>query len=185
MYDIDKYKKDERQYKSTQDSLKTLMPREADTQFYEPKKPRTIIVTDHQAMPRMPEDEIKPLKLVTTEVIGNIFDRVRFLDQRICEINRNLDLRTGIHNSIVKEIDKDIDDKSNMIIALSDVNERRNLKLDISILRKEKRHEDVQFWKDMMELNTELKQLTEDYETEKKIAAIFGDIDNAGVKNGS
>lgn len=180
MYEIDKYKKDERLYKSTQDSLKTLMPREIDTSLYESKKPRTVTVVEHQAMPRMTDDEIKPLKLVTAEVIGNIFDRVRFLEQRIEEIRKNLSLRENIHESITREIDKDIDDKSNMIIALSDINERRNLKLDISILRKEKRHEDVQFWKDVMELNTEMKQLIEEFETEKKIAAIFGNIDKEG-----
>ncbi|MCX6816233.1 MAG: hypothetical protein NT120_05290 [Candidatus Aenigmarchaeota archaeon] len=181
MYEPKGYSKDERQYKTDKDKEKSEFLPKIEDDLYEMKKQKTIKIVDHMAMPRMVDEEIQALNLVSSNVIGNIFDRAKFLEQRITELNVNIEIRSKLHDSIVKEIEKDIDDKNAMIIALSDVNERRNLKLDISVLRKEKRHEDVQFWKDVMELKTELKQLTENYETERKIAAIFND----GEKNES
>ncbi len=176
MYEIDKYKKDERLYKTIEDIEKTAKAKKTDEDIYEPKRPKTVTVVEHQAMPRMTDDVIEPLKIVSSDVIGNIFDRVKFLEQRIDEIRKNIDVRTQLHGSIEKEIEKDIDDKNSMSLVISDPNERRNLKLDVSVLRKEKRHEDVQFWKDVMELTTELKQLTEQHETERKIASIFENL---------
>ena len=182
MYDIDKYKKNERPYKTMEDIEKIgKIAKKIGDDVYELDKPKIIKTVERQAMPHMMDEKIEPLKIISSDVIGNIFDRVRFLEQRITELNKNVELRTMLHESIVKEIEKDIDDKGHMILALSDPNERRNLKLDISILRKERRHEDVQFWKDIMELTTELKQFTEEHETEKKISSIFEGL-NDGEK---
>ncbi len=177
MYESDKYKRIERPYKEEEDIGKTEMLKEIDSKVYEARKARTNSVVEHHAVPRMTEDVIEPLNIISSDVIGNIFDRVKFLEQRINEIGKNVEIRKQLHDNISKEIDKDIDDKNNMSLVMSDPNERRNLKLDISVLRKEKRHEDVQFWKDVMELNTELKQLTEQHETERKIASIFKELD--------
>ncbi len=80
-----------------------------------------------------------------------------------------------IHEQIGKEIEKDIEDRMQFLLAISDINERRNLKLDISVLRKERRGENVQFWRDLVELNTELRKLEEEHEIEKKIAGIFAE----------
>jgi len=49
--------------------------------------------------------------------------------------------------------------------------------MDISALRKEGRAETVRFWKDMLELKTELQELMEQFKTETKIVDIFKDID--------
>ena len=118
-------------------------------------------------------DTIKPLKLVSAEVIGGIFDRVNFLGKRIEELRANIQLRHNIHNDILAEIEKDIDDRMQFLLAITDPNERRNLKLDISVLRKERRNESVQFWRDLVELSTELRKLEEEFEIETKIAGIF------------
>jgi len=182
VYDIDKYKKNERPYKTMEDIEKIgKIGKKIGDDVYDLGKPKIIKTVERQAMPHMMDEAIEPLKIISSDVIGNIFDRVKFLEQRITELNKNVELRTKLHESIVKEIEKDIDDKDHMILALSDPNERRNLKLDISILRKERRHEDVQFWKDIMELTTELKQLTEEYETERKISSIFENLN--GMEN--
>jgi hypothetical protein len=176
MYEIDKYKKDERLYKMMEDIGKTGKMLKEPDEDYKLEKNKVIRIVDHQAMPRMAEDEIEPLKIISSNVVGNIFDRVIFLEERIAEIRKNVATREKLHNAMIEEIEKDIEEKTAMVSLLSDPNERRNLKLDISVLRKEKRHEDVQFWKDLMELNTELKTLMEEYEAERKIASIFENI---------
>lgn len=125
---------------------------------------------------RPEESKIKPLRLVSSEVVGGIFDRVEFLKKRIEEIKSNIETRHAIHKSILSEIEKDVDDRTQFLNAISDSGERRNLKYDISILRKERRNESVQYWRDLVELNTELRALQEEYEVEMKIAAIFGKL---------
>ena len=121
----------------------------------------------------MEENRLESLKRMTPLVIGDLFDRVKFLEQRIDELKSLMGTRETIHNEMVNDIDDDIIEKRQMVGVVSDLHERRNLKLDISILRKEKRHENVQFWKDLLELTTELRTLTEQYETESKIVSIF------------
>ena len=170
MYEKDKYTTKERQYNSIEGTGKTGMLKKIDNSIYESRKERTKTIVEHSAMPRMSDDVIEKLNFVSSDVIGNIFDRVRFLEERIAEINGNIDVRKQLHEGILKDIEKDIDDKNAMCSVMSDPNERRNLKLDVSVLRKEKRHEDVQFWKDLVELTTEMKKLVEQHETEKKIS---------------
>ena len=43
--------------------------------------------------------------------MGNLFDRVHFLEARIQEIEENVSLRSKIHKEIVKEIEKDMEEK--------------------------------------------------------------------------
>ncbi len=117
------------------------------------------------------------MKLSGSKVIGSIFDRVKFLERRVTETRESLDLRKQLHVDIIRNIEKDIQDKEDMLSFISDQNEKRNLKMDISILRKEKRHEQLQFWKDTTELMSELQEFSEQFETEKKITSIFGDLD--------
>jgi len=60
------------------------------------------------------------------------------------------------------------------------VEEKRNFKLDISILRRDKRFELLQFWRDVMELRTELRELMEQIETERNIVGLFNDTKGRG-----
>jgi hypothetical protein len=130
-----------------------------------------------KAMPRMEDITVKPLNRATPEIMGGLFDRVKFLKQRIEEINSMIGSRTALHEQVISEIDADIADKSSMESKLTDIDEKRNLKLDISILRKEKRHEQLQFWRDVLELKTELRTLTEEFETEGRIVDLFREGD--------
>ncbi len=144
---------------------------------YDIEKERVRDRLIRQTMPHSENDKIDKLKLKGSKVIGSIFDRVKFLERRITELSDSLALRKRLHEDIVTNIEKDIEDKNDMLSFISDQNEKRNLKMDVSILRKEKRHEQLQFWKDTTELMTELQDVTEQFETEKKITSIFGDID--------
>lgn len=142
---------------------------------YELEKIKEKNVIVRQAMPRSDEERIEKIRLNGSNVIGSIFDRVQFLQKRIEEIEDSINVRKTLHESILREIEKDIEDREHMASVISDSNERRNLKLDVSVLRKEKRHEHVQFWKDITELTMELRELMEQHETEKKIASLFSD----------
>jgi hypothetical protein len=141
------------------------------------ERPEKIILESRQAMPRMEEEEIQSLKRLTPQVMGNLFDRVDFLRQRIDETKEAVEIRKRLHKEVIEEIDTDIKEKQEIEGRLADINEKRNFKLDISILRKEKRHEMLQFWRDILELRTELRELLEEYKTEGRIAGIFKDID--------
>lgn len=125
---------------------------------------------------RLEDEVIEPLNRLSPEVIGTLFDRLKFLGERIDEINDNVKIREELHNSTVREIDRDVLEKETLGQRTNDMDETRNLKMDISVLRKEKRHENVQFWKDLFELKTELRELLEKYQTEKKIVEIFKGI---------
>jgi hypothetical protein len=130
-------------------------------------------VTKRTAMPRMEEEKIKPLERKTPEILGNLFDRVEFLGQRISENHEAMETRKALHDEITQDVDVDIEEKKNMVGMITDVEEKRNFKMDISILRKEKRTESINFWRDMTELRSELRELLEQYETEKRIKDMF------------
>lgn len=138
--------------------------------------PEKVIVETREFIPRIEDEEIKPLRKVTSKVIGSLFDRIDFLRQRIEETKEAIEMRKRLHKEVIKEIDEDIKEKQEIEARLADINEKRNFKLDISILRKEKRHENIQFWRDILELRTELRELLEEYKTEVKIANIFSSI---------
>lgn len=149
---------------------------------YELERVREKQVLVRDTMPGADAQGMSTLRIASGAVIGTIFDRVRFLQQRITELENSIALRHQINAQIVAEIDEDIADKDHMVSVLSDSHERRNLKLDISVLRKEKRHELVQFWKDVTELSIELRQRMEEHETEQKIASLFaGTLGGAGT----
>jgi len=117
----------------------------------------------------------KSLNRDAPEVFGTLFDRLRFLEAREDELKEMMEERTRLHKDVIKEIEKDIEDKEKTVSWLSDVEEKRNFKLDISILRRDKRFELLQFWRDIMELKTELRELMEQIETERNIVNIFND----------
>ena len=134
-----------------------------------------------QAIPRMEDMKIEPLRRMEPIIVGDLFDRVRFLEERIAELREIVGIREGMHVEMEKDIDADIREKQSMVTVISDSHERRNLKLDISVLRKERRNESIQFWKDLLELKTELRTLMEQYETESKIVGIFKGMSNNGI----
>jgi hypothetical protein len=124
--------------------------------------------------PRMKEWKgPKSLNRDPPEVFGTLFDRLRFLQDRETELQEMIEQRTSLHKDVIEEISKDIQDKEKTVSWLSDIEEKRNFKLDISILRRDKRFELLQFWRDTMELKTEIRQVMEQIETEGNIVNIF------------
>ncbi len=134
-----------------------------------------VIVKQKQAIPREDED-VTTVRRTDSDIIGSIFDRVNFIEQRITDIRENMEIRKSLNQSMLVEIDEDIKDKKSMLGQAVDMDERRNIMLDISLLRREKRNEQVRFWKDMYELNAELRELIERLEVESKIVGMFDDI---------
>lgn len=141
------------------------------------------IEISRRAMPRMVEEHVKPLKRESPAIMGSLFDREKFLGERIKETQESIETRKKLHEEMIADIDSDIEEKEKMHFQVGDLDERRNLKLDISILRKEKRLESLQFWRDLLELKTELRKLMEEHESEKKIVGIFKDLEGDGNAN--
>lgn len=140
-----------------------------------------VIVKQKQAIPREDED-VTTVKRTDSDIIGSIFDRVNFIEQRITDIRENIDIRKGLNESMLIEIDEDIKDKKSILVQAVDMDERRNIMLDISLLRREKRNEQVRFWKDMYELSAELRELMERFEVESKIVNMFEEINPKKVE---
>ncbi len=145
-------------------------------EYREKEAPREVKVERRTIHRMLREGELEPLRKVSPKVIGSLFDRVDFLRTRITEIQSALDTRKRLHDELVKEIDADIGDKQRMVAGLSDIDDIRDFKLDVSTLRMEKRRENVQFWRDLVQLTTELRELIEEYQTESKIADLFREL---------
>lgn len=119
------------------------------------------------------DENLGELKLKTEMVTGSLFDRVRFLEERIAEMRKNVEIRKAIHREMTAEIEEEILDKKDLINMTLENDDKRNIKMDISLLKKERRNENVRFWKDLVELSVELRELLEHLQTEKKIAGLF------------
>lgn len=138
---------------------------------------KEVRVASRQTIPRLEqEEELEPLKRRSPEIFGTLFDRIEFIRKRIDEINDTIGVRENMHKTLIAEINADIKEKEAMEVKMIDMDEKRNIRLDISLLRKEKRQEAVRFWKDVVELKADLRDLLEKYETETNIAAIFKGI---------
>lgn len=175
-YKDDKYTKKDKYVSENIDKETVFRPFQDEVP--EEERVEKIRVTSMQALPSMQEDEIEPLKRAGKPLVsGSLFDRERFLKERIDETRHEIGLRENIHNQIIIDIDVDIEEKKKMEDQLTNMDEKRNVKMDISILRKEKRNENVRFWKDRLELRTELRELLEEHESESKIVDIFRDIE--------
>lgn len=169
-YKTDKYKDDK--YVDGNIDKETVF-RPFQDEVVEEKDVEKIRFVEKQAVPKLDGEEFEPVKRSETEVTGSLFDRVRFLGERIEETKQAIDLRESIHNDIITDIDSDIEEKNRIEGQLTNMDEKRNIKMDISILRREKRNENVRFWKDRFELRTELRELLENHHTESKIVSIF------------
>ncbi len=142
----------------------------------EERKERVLKQIQRRALPRMEEAKLQTLDRKPSEVIGTIFDKVKFLKERIAELESMISERVEIHKAIIKDIDEDIGITNDLAAHSMDLDERRNLKLDMSILRKEKRHESVQFWHDIVELRAELREMVEKFQMETEISGLFRDL---------
>ena len=143
---------------------------------YTEKIPETVVRKQRMAMPKPEELKIQPLRLKKPEIVGNLFDRLHFLKTRIAELQETIKQREMVHKDIIKDIELDIEDKRDMANRVADIDEKRNLMLDISILRRERRTENLQFWRDITELKHELRELLEKYQTEMNIVSLFKDV---------
>ena len=137
------------------------------------RTPERIKIVRREATPDIGTEGIKPLKRTVPNIMGSLFDRVDFLKERMEELRNMMETRKKLHEEMIGEINKDIEEKESMAMGIADIDQRRNIKLDVSLLRREKRHEMVQFWKDVTELQSELREVVEGFKTESKISDIF------------
>jgi hypothetical protein len=156
------------------------IPKAPKAEYKEQERPREITIERRTIHSMLKEKEMEPLKKIGPNVIGNLFDRVEFLKQRIDEVNNALETRNLLHQELTKEIDDDIMDKQSVLTGLSNIDDIRDFKLDISSLRMEKRRENVLFWRDIFDLNTQLRELMEQYQMEAKIASLFKELKPGG-----
>jgi len=171
--DLSEYKLFDREL----EEIRHFVPRPVEPEEEKPKPKERLIHMTALAGTAMAEgDEIETLKRVSPEIIGTLFDRVDFLRERIAEMQATMKVREDMHRGMMAEIDADIADKQHTEASLVDMDEKRNFQLDISLLRREKRHEGVQFWRDLVELRTELRELIEQLETESRIVGIFNEL---------
>lgn len=172
-YKTDKYKDDK--YVEDEIDRETVF-RPFREEVPEEERIERVRIIEKQAVPKLDDEPVEGLRRQTPEVTGNLFDRVKFLEERIDETKKAMVLREDIHNNIISDIDSDIEEKEKIENQLTNMDEKRNIKMDISILRREKRSENVRFWKDVFELRTELRELLENHHTEKKILGVFEDL---------
>jgi hypothetical protein len=144
---------------------------------------KEVKVPKRQAVQK-PEEEIETIKRITPEIIGGLFERVRFLEERIKDTKDAMEDRKNLHRDMIADINDDMKEKKAIESRLTDMDEKRNIKLDISQLRRDKRNEMVRFWKDMYEVRAELKELTERYEVESRVMNIFQRLDDKKEEKG-
>ena len=149
----------------------------SEPKIYEDKEKTTVKIVERKGMPHMNDNQPEPIRREALNILGSLFDRVDFIRERIGEIKGIIDERKKIHADIIKEIEKDISEKESMVLVITNQDDKRNLKLDISILRRDSRNEALQFWKDLLELQTELRELNEQYITESKILGLFHNLE--------
>ncbi len=172
-------------YINTEQDLSMYIPEEDILDVKEIRETtKDIIEKEKKVVSRIatagPEDmQVEALERDTPRIVGSIFDRVKFLKDRIDESKKAIELRMKIHEEMVSEMKADIKEKEEIESRMTDMTDKRNFRLDISSLRKEMRLETVRFWKDLLELRTELSELLEQYQTESKIVEIFKGMEGA------
>jgi len=125
----------------------------------------------------MQSTELTPLQTIGSKVVGSLFDRVRFLRGRIAETEVAIREREAMNKAFNAEINADIEELQRLLPGVSDKDEFRDLKLNISLLRMEKRKENMTHWRDIVTLRTRLRELKEQLETETKISELFSDLE--------
>lgn len=120
---------------------------------------------------------MKPLKTIGSDVVGSLFDRTRFLSERIEETKVFIEERKLMHEKFDNDIDTDIVEMEKILPSISDREELREFKINLNLLKMEKRKEDDLFWRDVMALRNQLRELKEQFEMESKISKLFSDLD--------
>jgi hypothetical protein len=120
------------------------------------------------------EDE--PLEILGSEVVGNLFDRVKFLKERLFEVETAIRDRALMNKTFNDEMDKDIAEMEAVLANISEKEELREFKLNVTLLRMEKRKENTVFWRDLVALRKSMQEVKEEYENEMKISKLFGDL---------
>ena len=138
--------------------------------------PDTIKILQKDTIPQEDIDELKTLRCTGSLIIGNLFDRVKYLENRISELMQAIELRKQIHEEMITDIDADIRDKETLSVRCADFDDLRSIKLQISMLKQQKRRELLQHFHDTVELGTELRALKEEFQSEQKIASIFDNM---------
>ena len=132
---------------------------------------------------KLKQERLRSLRLLGSELIGNIFERVKFLETRIKDLENSLKNRQLINNRAIDEITQDIDEKQSKINTLNDPDMIRDLQLDLTNLKMERRRETLMFWKDILELQRELHELREQLAIESKVAGLFEELREDGISN--
>lgn len=123
------------------------------------------------------EEETIDFESIGSKIIGNIFDRVRFLKERIKELHEAIEERKLINKRFNEEVEREIAELERILPTISNKDELREFKLNLMMLRMEKRKENTNFWKDLVSLKKQLREIIEEYEIESKISRILSDGD--------
>ena len=115
----------------------------------------------------------QPIEEVGAKVMGSLFDKIKFLKVRIDELQQASDERETMNVKSNKEIDEDIEDLEIFLTKLATKEDVREFKLNISLLKMEKRKENNNFWRDITTLKKQLRELKEEFETESNISKLF------------
>lgn len=131
---------------------------------------KKLIVSEQSA-------DMMPLRKIGSDVVGSLFDRVKFLRERIVENKAFMEDRKRMNAQFNKDIDADIADMKKIIPTISDREELREFKINLNLLKMERRKENNLLWRDMVSLKTQLRELNEQLEVESKIAELFSNLD--------
>lgn len=134
------------------------------------------IIQKQRIVHKLDQKKLESLRLLASELVGNILERANFLNIRISEIDDGLNKREKIHTDSIREIESDIDEKIKILASASNKEDVRELQMDITTLKMEKRRENLGFWRDVLQLKRDLRELVEQYEIEMKIANLFKDL---------
>jgi len=158
-------------------------PKEYEEKEDDGKEPKTIrekvgVQVIKSMLRNAQTPEIEPMELEPTgnKVFGTLFDKVRFLRIRIEEMEQAIEDRKEMNMQCNAEIERDIHDLESFLEKLSMKEDIREFKLNISLLRMEKRKENNLFWRDITLLTQQLRELKEQYETESNIAQLFSKV---------
>lgn len=131
---------------------------------------KKIVAGEHRTTP-------KPLKDIGINVAGDIFDRTRFLKERIEETQSFIQQRESMHAKVNADIEKEIKEFETMIASISDREELREFKVNLNLLKMEQRRENDSYWRDRMVLMQQLRELKEQFHLESKISGLFSELE--------
>jgi len=172
--EYEEYEKRKREKELSPPHIERMRPYTEKEEPVEIKERKASVTEIRKALERDRTRDIEPLKFMGTEILGDLFDRVQFLKERIEEMNQSILSRQSLNHQILTDVDFDIQKKYELLTKVSSNEDMRELQLDISLLKMEKRKENTLLWRDITTLKKELRDLIEQYKVESKIAGMFG-----------